>query len=134
MEFVDLPKGAFDVETREPGLVHASASVLLDEGAAASLDLREPLGWTGTVTLLDEEGRPVPFATLEIEQECGAPYAVLEGDLQLVGLFTGPGGGAILRDLSAGRATVTARFGSRSARGSLELRTPHALLRLGVME
>ncbi len=132
--FDRLPAGVFEVATVEPGLVHASASVRLDQGTALSLDLLEPMGWTGTVTLLDEEGRPVPFAALEIEQECGAPYAVLEGDLQVDGLFTGPLGCATLRELSSGQAIVTARFGSRVARATIHPASPLAILRLGVVE
>jgi len=130
--FGRLPAGEYTVDTVEPGLVQASASVALGEGGHLCVDLFEPWGWTACVTVLDEEGRPVPFASLEVSQEGGAPYAAFSGDVQHAGLWTDRDGRATLRDLSSGAATVTASHGTRKARATIAERAPHSVLRLGV--
>jgi hypothetical protein len=66
-----------------------------------------------------------------VEQACGVPYVLLDGGIQTLGLFTDTAGEALLPDLSDGRVELTAAFGSRSGKATIEPRAPYGVIRLG---
>ena len=129
----ELPEGAIEIVVNEIGMVQIRREVTLGAGEVLALELREPEGRSVTVHIVDPRGEPLPFAALEIDQEDGPEYALVEDGVQTLGILTGPDGVRALPDLSHVPVAVTARFGSRSATGragvddeSIEIVVPDA--------
>ena len=126
-----LPDATVTVRVREPGyLAPPPATVRVRDGESARLEIREADGTDTTVLVLDEDGRALPFARIEVEDRDGVAWVKLEGVVQQLVILTDREGRALLPDLPAGTSVVTARFGSRSVSGettpgtALTLRLP----------
>jgi hypothetical protein len=84
--------------------------------------------WTAHVTVVDENGRPVPFAALDVGVE-GAAYAPMDSGVQDLVAWTDPSGQATLPQLR-GAVFVQASYGSRSATATLDASDPVVRLQL----
>ena len=118
--FEHLRVGRREVFASAPGFVAESAEVWIGLGVEATVELLEGEGYTGTVQVLDEEDRPVAGVTLEVVTEGGIPWCHMEGEVQVMGLHTGPDGRRALPHLPPGPVLVRATLGSRSGKGTVE--------------
>jgi hypothetical protein len=111
LRFDRVPPGRHTVWLAEPGLVPTSAAVEVGTVGVAQVTLREPEGWTLRVRTVDAEGRPLPFRPLAVKQTVSrAPYALLEGNTQVVPLLTGPDGTLLLTNLGEETIEVSVRI------------------------
>jgi hypothetical protein len=119
--FVILPPGTATITVREPGFVSGPpVSVELLEAAVTRVEIREAVGGSIYVQVLDEEGLPVPFARITVKQPDGQPYTLLEDGRQILTHYTDRNGLATLPGLPPGPVTVTATFGTRKASAKAE--------------
>jgi hypothetical protein len=129
--FEKLPAGRCSVAVLEPGFTRAEATFELAAGKLTRVRIDEPAGWTTRVLVLDEWGHRVPFAKLAVEQLHRVGYADLADGVHDLVRYTNQKGEAELARLSDGPIDVTARFGTRHAKGRVEPGTGLAVLRLG---
>ncbi|MHC4816538.1 MAG: hypothetical protein ACYTF8_00560 [Planctomycetota bacterium] len=103
--------GRHTVWLTEPGLVPTSAVVEIGTEGVARVTLREDDGWSLRVRTVDADGRPLPFQPLAVEQTGShAAYALLQGNVQVVPLLTGPDGTLVLPNLGRETVVVKVRF------------------------
>ncbi len=119
VRFSGLRPGNHWITMRAPGRFAARRRVTLEEGQTAELDIQEPIGATLEVLVTDEDGRPRPFARLDVGDL--AVLDVVDG-VQRLDLFTDALGRRTLRRVEPGRTRVTARWGSRRGRRRVKLR------------
>jgi hypothetical protein len=115
--FEELPAHTFTAAVLEPGFVRTSVNVALGVGESTRVTLRESIGYTASVTVVDQAGAPVPFAEIEVFTGTAVPFVVWDGKTQVLTLHTDADGRCELRELPLQGARVRARFGSRSANG-----------------
>jgi hypothetical protein len=118
--FQRLAVGHRDVVVSVPGFHTEPAKVWVGAGVESIVEVHQAEGATGEVLVLDAEGTPAPGSLLEVTTPGGVPYCCMDGDTQILGLYTGPAGRCRLPHLPPGPATVRATLGSRSAVGTVE--------------
>jgi hypothetical protein len=115
----DLPPGPARVTVLEPGLLPTSVETTLADGRTVGLRLVEPVGMPAEIEVVDHLGRPVPCAAIEA-RAAGRPYVFLDGDVQHLGHRTDTRGRTTLLTAPGFPLSVTARYGSRKATGTVE--------------
>lgn len=120
--FEDLPVGIYDI------------GVLDRRGGRRLVDVRVLPGETTTVRsrrgrprdialrVKDDEGAPVPYATVGVGLPSGLPWCDLYGGTQRIDPFTDHRGARILHGVEEGRVDLVARRGFQLGRDSLEAR------------
>jgi len=103
----------------EPGFLSSPRTVLVGEGETVRVTVREAAGRSGLVRVVDADGVPVPFASLSVAPSGVLPYIAMDGDVQLLDLHTDANGLCELHGLPPQDVAVTAKFGTRSANGTL---------------
>lgn len=90
-------------------------------GAETRLEVRADEGGRIALEVVDEQGRPVPYATITIEQPSGYEWAEVIDGVQRLDPFTNHEGRRTLHRLEPGAVTVNATFGSRYARTKVKV-------------
>ena len=93
------------------GRFPVSASVTVQAGARAEVVLKEPVGATIDLIVVDGDDRPVPFADFSVQG--GLVFDVKDGD-QRLDAYVDEHGRRTLARVEPGRLTVQAAWGSRS--------------------
>jgi len=102
------------VRVHGTGLLPAVRELDLDHDETMPVTLREPEPGSVAVEVVDERGRPVPFAAIRFEKEGWYDSAhEIEGGVDRVDMHVGADGRRTLRHLPAGRLRVYALYGSR---------------------
>jgi hypothetical protein len=114
----DLAVGDVRLEWKETGRLPATATAFVKADATTEVVVREPVGARLDVLVVDAEGRPLPFARLDLGRE----WFDVEGDRQRVDAFTDVNGRRTITRVEPGTATVSARWGSRHGRATVALR------------
>ncbi len=122
--FEHLQPGRHTVWLVEPGLVPTAAVAEVGREGVARVTLREDEGWSLHVRTVDAEGRPLAFQPIAVEHKRSRiGYALLQGNVQVVPLLTGPDGTLTLDNL--GRETVVVKAHIRGhVRAQAELPYP----------
>lgn len=97
---------------------HAIEVVAGQEGRA---EIRADLGGRIRLEVVDEEGEPVPYAEVTIEQPSEWEWVEVVDGVQRVDPFTNHRGVRTFHRVEAGTVTVNALYGSRYARGTVEV-------------
>ena len=116
--FGALAPGEYTITWHAPGHLPVRRTLTLAEGESADVTLQEPIGATLEVFVTDEDGRPRPSASLDLGQH--AVFDVLDG-VQRLDPFTDATGRRTLHRVEPGSAVVSARWGSRSGRRTVDL-------------
>jgi hypothetical protein len=86
------------------------------EGEEARVEMREPEGGEIEAIVVDEGGRPMPFATVRLAQPSGVPWAdVGEDGVQRVDAYADARGRRTFSRVEPGAVRLDVRYGSRSA-------------------
>ncbi len=146
--FDGLNGGSYVVHVAEAGFVPAAASVTVGPAGTARVDIVEPTGRSLEVRVVDEQGDPLPFATVEALVLAGygdwVGHIEVSDDLQdlvaresyrlpydATALYVTDAQGLLtLRRLPPGQVRLRAWFGSRSA-AATALAPGSATLQLG---
>jgi hypothetical protein len=113
-----FPAGEATVRVASIGRFDAVGHVAVVADATTDLVVREPRGARLDVLVVDEEGRPRPFARLDL----GRAWFDVEGDRQRIDAFTDANGRRTISRVEPGTATVKATWGSRRGEASVVLR------------
>jgi hypothetical protein len=115
---IELPVGEATVRLGSLGRFDAIGRVVVVADATTDLVVQEPRGARLDVLVVDEEGRPRPFARLDL----GRAWFDVEGDRQRVDAFTDANGRRTISRVEPGTATVQATWGSRRGEAAVVLR------------
>ncbi len=118
MLLVDLAPGEHEIVVRSLRNLTARAAVRLPPGEETAVTVREPHGAAVEVVVTDGEGRPRPFARLDLG---GRPVFDVESGVQRLDLYTDVHGRRRLARVEPGRTAITARWGSRRGRRVVDL-------------
>lgn len=105
--------GTHVLEVVQVGMLPTSGRVEVKRGATVHVELEEPAGGSLEVEVVDDAGRPLPFARLEIENPSGRTWVDLQGDTQRLDPFCDHCGRRRYEAVEPGRLRVKARWGSR---------------------
>lgn len=113
----------------EPGLAYTSMDVPLRPGGTADCELREPKGEEIALTVLDAEGKPVPWARVSAEtrDERDWQWCPVEDGVADAAPRTDRDGRIVLRGLPEGKLWISAESCGRSARQELTTGRPATL-------
>ena len=104
----------FVVRLQEPGLVPCEASVELPPNGDVVVELVEPSGGDVEVVVVDEDGRGLPFATIEVKTESGLEWLdVADDGAQRIDPFVDERGRRRLAHVEPGTLELSATFGTR---------------------
>ena len=92
------------------------AEIELAAGETRQVLLREPEGRTLHLRVVDAQGRALPFARVRMEDVRDATWVRLEGDVQHLDLFADAAGEVRVAHVPTGPLTVSAWYGTRTAR------------------
>lgn len=110
--FTKVPVGDYWVSVKEPGIVPTSREITVSEGKTKSVVIREQNGATLDVTVVGEDGRPLPFATVSLVQPSRVRWLDLrDGDLRIDG-FTDERGWRQFDHVEPGAVEVRAQWAS----------------------
>ena len=117
----DLVAGRYRVALHEAGLVSSSAVVDVAADAEATASLAESSGGSIDVLVVDGDGRPLPFASLDVGRlPWGLEWLdVSDEGVQRLDRFTDHLGRRALEHVEPGEVEVTVRWGSRSAKSKV---------------
>jgi hypothetical protein len=113
VRFEGVPAGAYTLILREPGLVPTRLDAIVVAQETRDVVLREGEGGAIRVSVVDEEGRGLPFATIELFQPSGVRFVDLEDGVQRLDMFTDQDGRRRFGHVEAGTVRVSASWGSR---------------------
>jgi len=111
--FEDVPPGVQVATVKQAGMVALLERLTIKPGVEQEFSLRETQGGMIRVTVSDEEGRPLPYARLDLWQASMGAWVDLEGRVQRIDTFTDHRGQRLLRDVQHGRVRIIATWGSR---------------------
>jgi hypothetical protein len=115
----EVPVGKRRVALRQPGLVPTATTVEVEADRTTYVVLREPEGSEVEVTVVDDEGRPLPFATVEVEQPSDVEWLDLDdAGTQRFDAYTDHVGRRTFAHLEPGKVEFSAAWASR--KGTLE--------------
>ena len=127
----EAPSGARDVFLEEPGLVRTILRADIAAGKTTRVTLRESVGGTLRIRVVDPDDNPLPYAELRWPEL--AHWADVKDGVQRIDCFTDVRGRRTLRRFPARRWTIKARYGSRTGEARVEVvdgRTTEATIRL----
>jgi hypothetical protein len=113
VRFEGVPAGAYTLILREPGLVPTRLDAIVVAQETRDVVLREGEGGAIRVSVVDEEGRGLPFATIELFQPSGVRFVDLEDGVQRLDMFTDQDGRRRFGHVEASTVRVSASWGSR---------------------
>jgi len=113
--------GTYAVTAKQVGLLPLTGEVTVKGEESARLELRETEGGRLAVQVVDEDGKPLSFATLKVTAASGHPWVDLDGDVQRVDPFTDHEGRRVLNRVEPGGVTVSAAWGSRKKQMSVRV-------------
>jgi hypothetical protein len=119
--FKAIPAGWHTVSTHQIGLLPMADLVQVRGGDEARVDLREPLGATVEVVVVDEAGTALPFATLVVKTGSGQPWVDLVDGRQRLDPFADHEGRRILRNVESGKVQLRVSWGARKKTLSIQL-------------
>lgn len=109
-----LPSGGYTVSIEDDRFVATTAHVQLERGKSTRVELREPVGVTVAVSVVDVSGRPLPFAAVKVLGPAGG-----RGDAGVeprrIDPFADKSGKRTFVRVDPGLIEVTARWGAWSS-------------------
>jgi hypothetical protein len=106
-----VPIGKRTASLKEPGLVPAAVSVEVLPDVTSHLRLDEPEGGTIHLTVVAEDGDPVPYAKVDVGQASHTAWLdVTDDDVQRIDSWTDHGGVRILEHVEPGVVRVKAKW------------------------
>ena len=114
--FPRVHPGEYAVRVKQVGLLPLSGKVTVRGEAQARLVLREGPGGRLEVCVVDDEGRPLAYARLQVKTASGQPWIDLQDGVQRVDPFTDHEGRRVLHGIEPGTISILATWGSRKRR------------------
>jgi hypothetical protein len=90
--------------------VPACRRTQVTKDGAAAVEVQEPVGGALDVLVVTEDGRPVPYARLDVEQPSGEPWIDLVKGVQRIDDFTDAEGRRSLGRLEPGEVEIYASW------------------------
>ncbi len=118
-ELSNVAAGNREVWASVPGGFRWSTWVQIDAGARVDVELREPAAGRLDIEVVDGEGRPCPFATIQVFGAGGSTAYEVEDDVQRLDSLTDTAGRRSFRRTAPGAATVFASWRGRRASASV---------------
>ncbi len=111
--FLDVPDGQASIQVLGAG---ASTTIPLEVGPGARPEtvLVAPVGGTLEIEVVDSEGRPLPYAHVELTQSGDLPHMDCVDGVQRLDPYTDAAGRRTLRFVTPGPVKVRAYYGTRS--------------------
>jgi len=111
--FARVHPGEYAVRVQQVGLLPLSGKVIVRGEEQARLVLREGAGGRLEVQVVDDEGRPLTYARLQVKTASGQPWIDLQDGVQRVDPFTDHEGRRVLHGIEPGAVSIVATWGSR---------------------
>ncbi len=118
--FHDVPDGQASIQVLGAG---ATTTIALEVGPGARPEavLVAPVGGTLEIEVVDSEGRPLPYAHVELTQSGELPHMDCVDGVQRLDPYTDAAGRRTLRFVTPGPVKVRAYYGTRNAECELLL-------------
>jgi hypothetical protein len=111
--FEHLAPGSVPVTVHQAGLLPMQQSARVPERGEAQVELREGMGGTLEVEIVDGDGAPLPFAALSLKTASRLPWIDMNGTTQRIDPYTDHLGRRTLHHVEPGPLEVSARWASR---------------------
>ncbi len=104
-----IPEGKREVRLDEPGYVRTTMQIDVRATRTQRVTLREAEGGTLRVRVVDKEGEPLPYASVDLDPKAG--WIDMTGAIQRIDPFTNVKGRRVMHRVPAGTWTVRAHWG-----------------------
>jgi hypothetical protein len=118
--FEGLIPGKARVSVTEPGYLGTSKEFEVRPGETVRITVDEPEGLNLDVVAIFPDGQPVPCARIDVAPGGRTPFPILEDDVQILRLITDVLGRISLRHLPPGSVRITAFYGYRGVKKSVD--------------
>jgi hypothetical protein len=116
-----LVPGRWTVTLRGRGVLGVRKAVTVEAGKESPVNLREPLGASLRVRVLDTAGRGLPFAVLSVRPSVGSGWWDVTKGVQRLDPYVDHGGARTIPRLPPGPTEIVATYGRRKGSATITL-------------
>ena len=116
-----MEPGSHILALLEPGLVPFSTTFTVREGETTDVVATEPEGGEVELIVVDDQGRPLPFASFGIQLPSRVDWLDVSGDTQRIDAFTNVLGRRTLPHVEPGAVAIKATYGGRRGEASVRV-------------